>query len=226
MNKPLIMLSVAVVGALLQVGCATTSGTKTELTARELAQIKALETEVLVEKKFEVYLARGRDASTGWLLGGIFGGAIQSGMQSDADAKDTAQCQALLGDFDCQELIKTTLAGELGGAKLFSTVTPVRPAGKAEAPVPNRLCLTVHQWGLMSGGLDKTEKNALVGLTATTALTGPMGTKIWERTDFSIGGNYHRLDELKNSPELLRKEIEKALRRYCVRVVNEMRFAP
>ena len=111
MNKPLVMLSVVVVGALLQVGCATTSGTKTELTAHELEQIKALETEVLVEKKFEVYLARGKDASTGGLLGGIFGGAIQSGMQSDADAKDTAQCQALLGDFDCEQFIKTPSLG-------------------------------------------------------------------------------------------------------------------
>jgi hypothetical protein len=226
MNKPVIILSVAVVGALLQLGCATTTGTKKELAASDLVQIKALESQVRVERPFEVYLARGKDASTGWLIAGVLGSGIESSMQSSADGKDTAQLQTVLGDFDCQAFVQQNLVEELRGANLFATVTAVDPAVEAGGSARNRLCLVIHQWGVMGGSLDKTEKKALVGLTSSTTLTGPRSTKIWERTDFTTGGNYHSWDELKRSPELLRKEIEQAVRRYCIRVANEMRFAP
>jgi hypothetical protein len=226
MNKPVMMLSLTMIGALLQLGCATTTGTKRELTASELAQIKALETQVLVEKKFEVYLARGKDSSTGFLIGGVIGSMIESSAQSGADAKDTAQFQEMLGDFDCQSFVQQNLSEGLRGAKLFSTVTAVDPVVKGGDAAPNRLGLVIHQWGVMGGSLDKTQKKALVGLTSTTTLTGPVGQIIWERTDFTTGGNFHTWDDFKASPELLRKEIEQAVRRYCLRVVNEMRFAP
>jgi hypothetical protein len=84
----------------------------------------------------------------------------------------------------------------------------------------------IEQWGLNS---DKSEARSLqqvqVGLNATASLVGRDGNIVWERKDYFTGGTQHSFAEYRDSPALLKREINEMIQRYCMRLVNEIRYA-
>jgi hypothetical protein len=220
-------------------GCETgTTGTKKEMNVSALSKFDQLEVQVSVDKDFSVVLAGQKVNGIDYLLlsvalaGGIAGTAVASGVDSinvnskaAVDARRAKDLREAISEINPQESVQKALVDGLQSTARFKSVTAAS-VGAGSSADKGTFRVRIENWGLNS---DKSEKRSLqqvqVGLNATAWLIGGDGKIVWERKDYFTGGTQHSFAQYRDSPELLKSEINEMIQRYCTRMVNEIRYA-
>jgi hypothetical protein len=218
-------------------GCAT--GTKKSMNAGIVSEVENLDVQVRIDKDFSVALAKERLGGADALLavlglaGGLAGEAMLVGTESVAiearggrDAQRARKLREAIATIDLQSLTQKALVDGLQATLRFKAVTVAsRPEARPPAAA-GILRVRIEDWGLYAGANEKaTLQQVEVGFNASTSLIGRNGRLAWKRTDYFMGGAHHPIAEYGSSPVLLKNEIEETVRRYCARVVNEIRYA-
>jgi len=212
-------------------GCDTATGTKTPINISTLAKIDNLGVEVRVDKDFSVLLAgeelNGMDLF--WVempFGEVVGEAVLQGNRHNEDAERAKNFRAMIAEINLQLLTQKALVDGLQSSLRFQSVTSVT---EREEPPPTGagiLLVRIENWGLYAGSTDNAKlQKVQVGLNATASLVGDGGKIAWKHRDFFTSGVHRPIAEYISSPSLLKSEIEETARRYCARVVNEIRYA-
>jgi len=220
-------------------GCETgTTGTKKEMNVSALSKIDQLEVQVSVDKDFSVMLAGQKVNGIDFLLlpltvlaypgGMVVAGAVDSiNVHSKAavDARQAKDLRAAISEINPQESVQKALVDGLQSTARFKSVTAGNVGADSSAG-QGIFRVQIENWGLYS---DKSEERSLqqvqVGLNATASLIGSDGKIVWEHKDYFTGGTQHSFTQYRNSPELLKSEINEMIQRYCARMVNEIRYA-
>ena len=234
----LTIISQVFVAVVVFAGCATDTGTKTELNGAALAQMTHLEVQVSVLTDFSVVLDREEVHGIDYLLlpvamtglGGLAvatgGEATLEGVRDRKDAQRAKDLRTTIAEINLQSLAQEALMNDLRRAPRFQSVRAasgqdgLSPAGTAV------LRVRIENWGLYA---DKSEDRSLrlvqIGLNSTVTLVDSGGRVAWEHRDHFTGGVHRAIGEYSSSPALLKREIEETVQRYCARVANEIRYA-
>lgn len=219
-------------------GCETgTTGTKKEMNVSALSKFDQLEVQVSVDKDFSVMLAGQTVNGLDYLLlpvamTGIGGATVAASVdtisvnsKAAVDARRAKDLRQAVSDINPQESVQKALVEGLQSTGRFKSVTAAN-AGAGSSVDQGVFRVQIEEWGLYS---DKSEDRNLqqvqVGLHATARLLGSDGKTVWEHKDFFTGGTQHAFNQYRDSPELLKSEINEMIQRYCTRMVNEIRYA-
>ncbi len=232
-----LVLAVLCIGVLD--GCETgTTGTKKEMQVRALSALDRIEVQVSVDKDFSVMLAGQKANGIDFLLlpvavvGGAAGTAVAGAVDSinvsskaAADARRAKGLREAIAEIDPQKSVQQALVDGLQSTGRFKSVTAAN-AGGGSAAGQGLFRVRIESWGLNS---DKSEERSRqqvqVGLRATAWLVGGDGKVLWEHKDYFTGGTQHSFAQYRDSPELLKSEINETMQRYCTRLANEIRYA-
>jgi hypothetical protein len=199
-----------------------------------VAKIDNIEVRVSVAEGFSVVLADNGRLNVDemfWInmfgtgVGRLVGAEIVESRRKKEDAERAKTFSAAIAEINLQRLARKALIDGLQSSLRFKSVTAVtEPTG----PPPTGagiLRVRIENWGLYAGSReDATLQQVQVGLNATASLIGGDGKLAWEHRDHFTGGVHRSIGEYGSSPVLLTNEIEDTVRRYCDRVVNEIRY--
>jgi len=211
-------------------GCDTVTGTKTPMHTGALSSMDNLEVQVRVDEDFSVILARNRRLNVNeafWIgmLGSAAAGIVDSRRENE-DAQRAKTFRMAIAELNVQGLAQKALVDGLQTSRRFASVTTVTEREEPSPPDSGILRVRIENWGLYAPSTEnETLQQVQVGLNATASLVGGDGKLAWEHRDHFTGGVHHSIRDYGSSPAILKNEIEDTVRRYCGRVVNEIRYA-
>jgi hypothetical protein len=215
-------------------GCDTTTGTRTAMRSGALSKIDNLDVQVSVDRDFSVTLSGAKPRSldevhlilTSPKVIAIASVVISDSKREAEDAKRALAFRSTVAEIHAQSIAGKALVDGLQASRRFVSVTAVSEPQEIRPADSGILRVRIENWGLYA---DSRENAALdqvqVGLNATAQLVGAGGKRIWEHTDYFTSGLHRPISEYGSSPDLLKSEMEETIRRYCARVVNEIRYA-
>jgi hypothetical protein len=216
-------------------GCDTVTGTKIPMHTGVLSKIDSIEVQVGVDEDFSVVLADNKRLDVNemfWInmfgsgAGRIVGAEIAEARRTKEDAERAKTFRVAIAEINLQSLAQKTLVDGLQASLRFKSVTAVTEQAEQSSTGAGILRVRIENWGLYAGSRENaTLQQVQVGLTATASLVGGDGKLAWEHRDHFTGGVHRSIGEYGSSPVLLTNEIEDTVRRYCARVVNEIRYA-
>ena len=196
-----------------------------------LYKIENLDVQVRVDQDFSLVLAsevvNGYDAL--FLFNGaadFVGRAVLKGIRANEDANLARTFREKIAAINLQSLTQKALVDGLQATLRFKSVTAITQGMEPSPTDRGILRVRIENWGLYAGSKENASLQKVeVGLNATCTLVGGDGKIAWEHKDHFTGGIHRPISEYASSPDLLIREIEETTRRYCSRVVNEIRYA-
>jgi hypothetical protein len=228
-------------------GCDTSTGTKTAMQAGAVSKIGKLEVQVSVDGDFSLTLAgakpRGfKDVPLSYVSVELWPKSkyrvtlmspesVVNGLALDSQraAEDAQRAQTFcttVAGIPIQSIAEKALVDGLQASRRFELVTAVSGPEGASPSGAGTLRVRIENWGLYADSRENATADLVqVGLNATAVLAGADGKRLWEHTDYFTSGMHRPISEYGSSPDLLKSEMEETARRYCARVVNEIRYA-
>jgi hypothetical protein len=196
-----------------------------------LSKIDNLEVQVRADKDFSVHLA---DEELNWNdyfwsqvpFFGLAGEFVLEGKRRQQDTQWANNIRAAIADINLQSFAEITLIDGLQTSLRFKTVTAVTHRPQPSAPNAGLLLVRIDDWGLYAGSKNNaTLHKVQVGFSATASLVGGGGKLLWKRKDYFTSGEHRSISEYGASSDLLKNEFYETVTRYCVRLVNEIRYS-
>ena len=219
-------LFLATVGILLT-ACTTTTGTRSSASAADIAKLQRLAVVVRGTAQFSVQRDRERMTTTGAVLGGLIGVAIESAARANSDTNLAQTMKPALEDFRALPVLRGRLRTALRATPTFKsadTTGVTHGPSLHMAGFDGMLDVEVLEWGLrlctISGSDDlQVTYRAQARLTATAT-----GTPMWERSELFADGECRPAEAWRTEAGLLRSVLTRAADRFAQRLVNDLLF--
>ncbi len=221
--RRMISLGTIMLGTLL-LSCVATTGTKTSMTAGELATIRKAAVVVETQQPLSVRIARDKMTATGSILFGLVGAAIESGYRSSKDA-DYGDAVSRALEFDPTKEHAGAFREALMGVNAFPTVEIVQAEDRQALRAQGYDAVfkeTIEEWGLR---LCLGEDNVRVAFDVHMQLWSLQKDSIlWERDELFIDGPCRPLKEFQDDRDLLKASLRSATQTLARKTANEIAF--
>ena len=211
------------VGAMLM-ACVATTGTKTNVTASELAKIRKTGVVVESQQPISIRIARDNMTNTGAILFGLVGAAVEAGYKSSKDAEHEESVGRVL-NFDPVKEHAVALRDKLMEVKAFPNVEIVQAGDSRVLRTQGFDAVfkeTIEEWGLR---LCSGESNVRVGFDVHMQLVSLQNEAvIWERDELFMDGPCRPLSDFQADRELLGASLKSATQTLAGKTANEIAF--
>jgi len=186
----------------------------------EVRALKKLAITIPREGEFTVINERAKATAVPAVLFGAIGAAVASSYNTSEDSKDAKVISLGIGDPNCRDLFRASLANTLEGAQgIQAQIFDRALEPKEGSGFDGVLELDIHQCGFRLVDQNTQVLAAFIELGVTLELT-TSNEKIWDDRESIVGMDRFYLSSLRDDPEMIRREFEDLLTDAGTRIAN------
>ena len=210
-----------IAGLALLTGCMST-GSKVEK-AGDLSGIRNIGINVSVRSDMEVLNATEDTAWLGFFLLGFAGDEIEKSIHRAEDAKTAATMEPVMNAQNYQTRVESIVQQALVQSGKFESVNRVGNVAK-DHDNDATLVIDVMQWGIRASHADRGKEKSLdiAHEVDYRLVQSSNGQVIWHERQIFPSAKPRALEEYQQNAEMLNKDLEASLNRYCRLIVNRL----